>query len=84
MIKIRYMHEGAWRKVYADVLPTGELKMIGSSVIDNAGIGDAVAGVTKAAGIKPCGACKKRQAALNAATPGWVSRLLAWITRLGR
>lgn len=48
------------------------------------GIGDAVAGVTKAAGIKPCGACKKRQTALNRATPGWVSRLLAWITRLGR
>ena len=78
MIKIRYMHEGAWRKVYADVLPTGELKMIGSSVIDHAGIADAVAGVTKAAGIKPCGACKKRQAALNKATPQWVTKVLGW------
>lgn len=48
------------------------------------GLGDTVAAVTTAAGIKPCGGCKKRQAALNRATPGWVSRLLAWITRLGR
>jgi len=42
------------------------------------GIGDAVAGVTKAAGIKPCGACKKRQAALNKATPQWVTKVLGW------
>ena len=40
------------------------------------GIGDTVAAVTTAAGIKPCGGCKKRQAALNQATPGWLSRIL--------
>ena len=40
------------------------------------GIGDTVAAVTTAAGIKPCGGCKKRQAALNRATPGWLSRIL--------
>ena len=28
-------------------------------------IGDAIAGMTSALGIKPCGDCKKRQAALN-------------------
>jgi hypothetical protein len=42
------------------------------------GIGDTVAAVTTAAGIKPCGGCKKRQAALNKATPGWVSKILSW------
>lgn len=45
-----------------------------------AGLGDAVAAATKAVGVKPCGGCQRRQAALNRATPGWVSRLLG---RLG-
>ena len=40
------------------------------------GIGDAVASATKAVGIKPCAPCAKRQAALNKATPGWLSRIL--------
>ena len=40
------------------------------------GLGDVVAGATKSVGIKPCGGCKKRQAALNNATPGWLSRIL--------
>ena len=40
------------------------------------GLGDAVAAATKSVGIKPCGGCKKRQAALNKATPGWISRIL--------
>ena len=43
------------------------------------GLGDLVAGATKAVGIKPCGGCQKRQAALNAATPSFVSRWLAWL-----
>jgi hypothetical protein len=43
------------------------------------GLGDVVAGATKAVGIKPCGACQKRQAALNANTPTMVRRLFAWI-----
>lgn len=33
------------------------------------GLGDAVATITTVFGIKPCGACKERQAALNAAIP---------------
>jgi hypothetical protein len=45
------------------------------------GAGDLVASATKAVGVKPCGGCKRRQAALNAATPGWLRRSLAWIAR---
>ena len=33
------------------------------------GLGDTIANVTKAVGIKPCGGCKKRQAILNKAVP---------------
>lgn len=40
------------------------------------GLGDAVAAATKAVGVKPCGGCRRRQEALNRATPGWASRLL--------
>ena len=31
------------------------------------GVGDTIAKVTKAVGIKPCGGCKKRQKAINEA-----------------
>jgi hypothetical protein len=44
------------------------------------GLGDAVAAATKAVGVKPCGGCRRRQEAMNRATPGWASRLLG---RLG-
>ena len=33
------------------------------------GLGDAIAKATSAVGIKPCGGCKQRQAALNKAMP---------------
>lgn len=33
------------------------------------GLGDTVAKITSAVGIKPCGGCKKRQAALNRLVP---------------
>ena len=59
----------------AQILPDGELEFVGKSEV-TPGIGDTVAAVTTAAGIKPCGGCKKRQAALNKATPGWLSRIL--------
>jgi hypothetical protein len=42
------------------------------------GLGDVIAGATKAVGIKPCGKCQQRQAALNRATPSYVRRVLAW------
>lgn len=45
------------------------------------GLGDAVAAVTKRAGIQPCGACSKRQAAMNRATPAWARRMLGWWSR---
>ena len=43
------------------------------------GLGDVIAGATKAVGIKPCGKCQQRQAALNRATPSYVRRVLAWL-----
>lgn len=43
------------------------------------GLGDVVAGATKAVGIKPCAGCQKRQAAMNRATPSYVRRVLAWL-----
>jgi len=65
-----------------------ELRQDGTAVvleyledIERKGIGDAVAGVTKAVGIKPCAPCAKRQAALNKATPGWVAKILGWFKR---
>ena len=33
------------------------------------GVGDTIAKITKAVGVKPCGKCKKRQEALNKAFP---------------
>lgn len=33
------------------------------------GLGDTIAKITKSVGIKPCGGCKKRQAALNKLVP---------------
>ena len=45
------------------------------------GMGDVVARATKAVGIKPCAPCAKRQAALNKATPGWLSKILSWLKR---
>lgn len=33
------------------------------------GLGDTIAKITSAVGIKPCGGCKKRQEALNKALP---------------
>ena len=75
MIRIKYIHAGVTRMAVAQILPNGELEFVGKSEV-SPGIGDTVAAVTTAAGIKPCGGCKKRQAALNNATPGWLSRIL--------
>lgn len=75
MIRIKYIHAGVTRMAVAQILPDGELEFVGKSEV-SPGIGDVVAGATKAVGIKPCGACQKRQAALNKATPGWVGKIL--------
>lgn len=46
------------------------------------GLGDVVAAGTKAVGVQPCGGCLKRKEALNAATPGWVKRILGKLGKL--
>jgi hypothetical protein len=46
------------------------------------GLGDLVADGTKALGVKPCGKCRKRQAWLNRVTPGWIKKILSWVTSL--
>jgi hypothetical protein len=50
-----------------------------------AGLGDVIAAGTTALGVKPCGSCLRRKAALNAATPGWLRRTitacLGWLER---
>jgi len=46
------------------------------------GMGDVVAAATTAVGVKPCGGCAKRKAALNKATPGWLSRILLQTSRV--
>jgi hypothetical protein len=81
MIRIKYIHAGVTRMTVAQILPDGELEFVGKSEV-SPGIGDTVAAVTTAAGIKPCGGCKKRQAALNKATPGWLSRILLQTSRV--
>jgi hypothetical protein len=81
MIRIKYIHAGVTRMAVAQILPNGELEFVGKSEV-SPGIGDTVAAVTTAAGIKPCGGCKKRQAALNRATPGWLSRILLQTSRV--
>ena len=40
-----------------------------SDSLPSRGLGDTIAKATKAVGIKPCGGCKKRQAALNKLVP---------------
>ena len=39
------------------------------STKESLGLGDTIAKMTKAVGIKPCGGCKKRQEILNKAVP---------------
>lgn len=46
------------------------------------GVGTVIAKVTTAAGVKPCGGCKRRQAQLDKATPRYVRRLLGWAGRV--
>lgn len=46
---------------------SGETTVNGHEV--SRGLGDTIAKITKAVGIKPCGGCKKRQERLNKAVP---------------
>ena len=46
------------------------------------GMGDVVAKATNSVGIKTCGGCARRKAAMNKATPNWVSRILLRSSKL--
>jgi len=81
MIRIKYIHAGMTRMAVAQILPDGELELVGKSEV-TLGLGDVVAGATTAVGIKPCGGCAKRKAAMNKATPNWVSRILLRSSKL--
>jgi hypothetical protein len=48
----------------------------GEALATEPGVGTVIAKVTTAAGVKPCGGCKKRQAQLDKATPGWLRRFI--------
>lgn len=76
--RIRYPHHGEQRERCFAIV-NGEPEP--TTCQELPGAGDLVASATKAVGVKPCGGCKRRQAALNAATPGWLRRSLAWIAR---
>jgi hypothetical protein len=73
VIRVQWRHDGVQRVACFE---GGEqLRLIDCPQAP--GLGDVVAAGTKVVGVKPCGPCKARQAAMNKATPGWVSRLLA-------
>lgn len=74
------VHRSAWRKKYQGVPENGAACLIGkewkksipitiSAKKSMRGLGDVVAAVTKAVGIKQCRACKKRQEKLNKIVP---------------
>jgi hypothetical protein len=80
-VNVRYDWQGKQRERCFRVID-GDLSPCECPAYVNArGLGDVVASATKAVGIKPCGACAKRQAAMNHATPGWVGKILAWVKR---
>lgn len=54
----------------------------GKALAPEPGVGTVIAKVTTAAGVKPCGGCKRRQAQLDKATPRYVRRLLGWAGRV--
>jgi hypothetical protein len=50
-------------------LPSDRIKATCRGWFAQSGLGDTIAWITKAVGIKPCGGCKKRQAKLNELFP---------------
>jgi hypothetical protein len=82
VIRVRYQY-GSETRLRCFTVVGGELENIDCPPHprDVIGIGDAVAAATKAVGVKPCGGCAKRQAAMNKATPGWVGKILGWFKR---
>lgn len=66
VLTFTYDHGGNARTACLEVTASGDLRVVkcgrGKKV---RGLGDAVAAVTNAVGLKPCGGCKQRQEALN-------------------
>ena len=89
MNKVTYRWMDESRTRCTDVNDVGELVVVrcpdsGMSplaMVHRHGLGDVVAAATGAVGVKPCGGCKKRQQALNRATPSWARRLLGRLWR---
>ena len=78
--RLIWSHEGKRYEACFELLADGVAKRVDCEPLP--GAGDLVASATKAVGVKPCGGCKRRQAALNAATPGWLRRALGWLRRI--
>lgn len=66
VLTLNYDHAGETRTACLEVTSSGGLRVVKCGRAKKVrGLGDAVAAVTNAAGIKPCGGCKQRQEALN-------------------
>ena len=80
--RVTYQFDGERRTRCFEVLD-GELAPVDCppAPTSSIGIGDLVADGTRAFGVTPCGSCKRRQAALNRATPKLVGRLLDAVRR---
>lgn len=61
-----------------------ELTRLYQSYHSRAPIGDAVARVTKAVGIKPCAPCQRRQAAMNEFGDRIAGRIAGWFRKRHR
>ena len=80
-VNVRYDWQGKQRERCFRVIE-GDLSPCDCpSYVNPRGLGDVVAAATKSVGIKPCAPCAKRQAALDRATPGWLSKILSWFRR---
>lgn len=77
VLTFSYDHGGESRTACLEVTSDGGLRVVKcGSKKKFRGLGDAVAAVTNAVGIKPCGGCQRRREALNRATPNWLRRFL--------
>lgn len=66
VLTFSYDHDGEARTACLEVTASGGLRVVKCGRRKKVrGLGDAVAAVTKAVGIVPCGGCKQRQETLN-------------------
>jgi len=82
MLTVSYEHKGEAKTACFEVSAAGRLVEVKCGRRRKPkGLGELAKAVTTAVGIKPCGGCRRRAAQLDAATPGWLARLLARIWR---